>query len=146
MSNAGKILGIDPQFGLAGGEVSIECANLDTSNPTLCAVWFGEERAPIVALSPNRVLAVVPESRVSGSVEVRLECAGLKSEPATMTLGRRLTEDLHPVANPALVLNDGALFLTQSGSLGQPMPVTLVRIDVTGSWHDFPVTIPHRTG
>jgi len=146
MSNAGKILGIDPQFGLAGGEVSIECANLDTSNPTLCAVWFGEERAPIVALSPNRVLAVVPESRVSGSVEVRLECAGLKSEPATMTLGRRLAEDLHPVANPAFDPDDGALFVTRSGSRGEHLAVTLFRIDVNGDVHEFSGDIPNPTG
>ena len=146
MSNAGEILRIDPQFGLAGGEVSIDCANFDTSNPTLCAVWFGEERAPIVALSPNRVLAVVPERRISGSVEVRLECGGLKSEPATMTVGRRLAEDLHPVANPAFDPDDGALFVTRSGSRGEQLAVTLFRIDVNGDVHEFSGDIPNPTG
>jgi hypothetical protein len=60
MSKAVKILRIDPTFAIPGGEVTIDCEGFDTSDPTLCAVWFGEERAPIVALSPKRVLAIVP--------------------------------------------------------------------------------------
>lgn len=146
MSKAAEILRIVPQFGLAGGEVSIECANFDTSNPTTCAVWFGEERAPIVALSPDRVLAVVPESKLSGSVDVSLESAGLKSEPAQITIGRRLAEDLHPVANPAFDPDDGALFVTRSGARGEHLDVTLFRIDVNGDVHEFSGDIQNPTG
>ena len=145
MSKAGEILKIDPQFGLAGGEVSIDCT-LDTSNPTLCAVWFGEERAPIVALSPNRVLAAVPDARLSGRVEVRLESAGVQSNPAWINIGRRLAEDLHPVANPAFDPDDGALFVTRSGSRGEHLAVTLFRVDVNGDVHEFSGDIANPTG
>ena len=146
MSNAGEILRIDPQFGLAGGEVAIDCAKLNTSDPTLCAVWFGEERATIIALSPNRVLAAVPEGRLSGSVDVRLESAGVKSNPARITIGRRLAEDLHPVANPAFDPDDGALFVTRSGSRGEHLAVTLFRVDVNGDVHEFSGDIANPTG
>ena len=146
MSKAAEILRIDPQFGLAGGEIAIDCANFDTSNPTLCAVWFGGERAPIVALSPNKVLAVVPEGKFSGRLEVRLECGGLKSEPGFITIGRRLAEDLHPVSNPAFDPDDGALFVTRSGSRGEHLAVTLFRIDVNGDIHEFSGDIANPTG
>ena len=145
MNKAGEILRTDPQLGLAGGEISIDCANFDTSDPTLCAVWFGDERAPIVALSPRRVLAVVPEGRIAGQVEVKLECAGVKSDPVFVTIGRRLAEDLHPVANPAFDPDDGALFVTRSGSRGEHLPVTLFRIDVNGEVHEFSGDIANPT-
>src|SRR5687768_8853266 len=99
MSKEPKILNIDPQLALPGGEVTINCGHLDTSDATLCAVWFGAERAPIVALSPKRVLAIVPEQKQSGKTEIVLESSGRRSEPATVLVGKRLAEDLHPVAN-----------------------------------------------
>ncbi len=67
MSKEAKILNIDPQLALPGGEVVINCDGLDTSEPTSCAVWFGDERANIVAISPRRVLAIVPEQKQSGT-------------------------------------------------------------------------------
>lgn len=146
MNKAAEILRIDPQFGLAGGEISIDCAHFDTSNPTLCSVWFGNERAPIVALSAKRVLAVVPEGKLAGRVDVRLDCAGVKTEPASITIGRRLAEDLHPVANPAFDPDDGALFVTRSGSRGEHLAVTLFRIDVNGDIHEFSGDIANPTG
>jgi sugar lactone lactonase YvrE len=146
MNKAGKILRIDPPLAIPGGEVIIECENLNTSDPALCAVWFGEERAPIVALSPKRILAVVPELRSSGTFEVRLESQGDTSEPARMTVGKRLAEDLHPVANPAFDPDDGALFVTRSGSRGEHLKVTLFRIDTDGEITEFSGDITNPTG
>jgi sugar lactone lactonase YvrE len=145
MSKAGEILGIVPQLALPGGEVAIDCDNLDSSDPTRCVVWFGREPAQIVALSPHRILAVVPELRVTGPVEVVLECGGIKGPPATITIGRRLAEDLHPVSNPAFDPDDGALFVTRSGSRGEHLPVTLFRIDVNSELHEFSGDIANPT-
>jgi sugar lactone lactonase YvrE len=145
MSKASEILRIVPQLGLPGGEVAIDCQNLDTTDPSLCAVWVGRERAPIVALSPHRILAVVPELRVTGQVEVTLEYGGEKSAPAAINIGRRLAEDLHPVSNPAFDPDDGSLFVTRSGSRGEHLPVTLFRIDVNGELHEFSGDIANPT-
>ncbi|MDQ2975320.1 MAG: gluconolaconase [Acidobacteriota bacterium] len=146
MSKEVEILGIDPAHAIPGGEVTIDCNHLDTSDPTLCAVWFDGERAPIVALSPKRVLAIVPELKEVGSVEVTLESGGKRSEAATVVVGKRLAEDLHPVANPAFDPDDGSLFVTRSGSRGEQLPVTLFRIQTNGEISEFSGDITNPTG
>src|SRR5688572_15139774 len=146
MSKEPRILDIDPQLALPGGEVTINCENLDTSDATLCSIWFGDERAPIVALSPKRVLAIVPEQKQSGKIEVRLESRGVRSQPANVSIGKRLAEDLHPVANPAFDPDDGSLFVTRSGSRGEQLPVTLFRIDNSGELTEFTGDITNPTG
>ncbi len=146
MGKEAKILRIDPSFALPGGEVTIDCKDLDTSDPTLCAVWFGDERAPIVALSPKRVLAIVPEVKQSGSIAVSIESGGVRSDATSVVVGKRLAEDLHPVANPAFDPDDGSLFVTRSGSRGEQLPVTLFRIDINGEIGEFSGDITNPTG
>jgi sugar lactone lactonase YvrE len=145
MGKAGKILGIDPPYAIAGGEIMIDCVGFDTSDPALCAVLVGDSTAPIVALGPNRVLAIVPET-TGGQVEVQLLNGSELSPPATMTVGRKLASDLHPVANPAFDPDDGALFVTRSGSRGEELPVTLFRIDISGDVSEYSGDIPNPTG
>jgi sugar lactone lactonase YvrE len=142
----GKILSINPTFGIAGGEVVIDCADFDTSDPALCAAWFGDTVAPIVALSPKRVLVIVPETSKSDPVEVQLESGNKRSAAATFTVAKKLAGDLHPVANPAFDPDDGALFVTRSGSRGEQLPVTLFRIDVGGEVSEFSGDITNPTG
>lgn len=144
--STGKILRIDPPYAVPGAEVSIDCQDLDTSAPTSCAVWFDNERASIVALSPRRVLAIVPEVKPDGRVAVSLDSPGIQSDSASLVVGKRLAEDLHPVANPAFDPDDGALFVTRSGSRGEQLPVTLFRIDVSGEVTEFSGDITNPTG
>lgn len=146
MSKVAKILRIDPPYAIPGAEVTIDCEDLDTTDPTLCAVWLGEERAPIVALSPKRVLAIVPELKRNGTVEVSLESGGVRSQSMNLVVGKRLAEDLHPVANPAFDPDDGSLFVTRSGSRGEQLPVTLFRIDINGEITEFSGDIINPTG
>jgi sugar lactone lactonase YvrE len=146
MSKTAKILRVDPPHAIPGAEITIDCTDFDTSDPTLCAVWLGTDRAPIVALSPNRVLAVVPELRQGGPVEVVLESDGLRSEAVTINVATRLAEDLHPVANPAFNPDDGSLFVTRSGSRGEKFPVTIFRIDLSGEVTEFSGDITNPTG
>lgn len=140
-----RILNVDPVLVLPGGEVIINCTGLDTSDPTQCFVWFGAAYAPIVALSPKRVLAVVPEQKQSGTLEVKIQSQGILSNGVDVTVGRRLAEDLHPVANPAFDPDDGALFVTRSGSRGERLPVTLFRIDGNDELTEFTGDITNPT-
>jgi hypothetical protein len=142
---AGRIISIHPTYGIPGGEVVIDCADYDTSDPAACAAWFGDEVAPIVALSPRRVLAIIPESKKTGEVEVRLQSDSNRTEPVSFTVGRKLAGDLHPVSNPAFDPDDGALFVTRSGSRGEQLPVTLFRIDVGGEVSEFSGDITNPT-
>lgn len=143
---AGQILKLDPPLGIPGGEVIIECEGFDTSNRALCAVLFQETNAAIVALSPRRVLALVPEIPGGGEVAVRLQVGTFQSEPARFTVARKLVGDVHPVANPAYDPDDGSLFVTRSGSRGEELPVTLFRIDVNGEVSEYSGDIANPTG
>jgi len=145
MPSAARILGIDPVYAIAGGEVVIDCAGFDTGDPRECAVLIGDEPAEIIALGPRRVLVTVPETK-GGELEVRLQSGTVLSEPATLTVARKLASDLHPVANPAFDPDDGALFVTRSGSRGEELPVTLFRIDLGGEVTEYSGDIPNPTG
>lgn len=140
-----KILGIDPAFAIAGGEVIINCAGFDTRDPHACDVFIGDLPAQLVAVGPRRVLAIVPETK-GGELDVRLESGGDLSDPARLTVARKLAGDLHPVANPAFDPDDGALFVTRSGSRGEELPVTLFRIDIGGEVSEYSGDIPNPTG
>ena len=145
MGLAGKIIRIDPQFGIPGGEVLIDCAGFDTSDPSTCGVWFDNTQAPIVALSAKRILVLVPETRKSGVIDITLQSGFEQSAPASFTVGKRLAGDLHPVTNPAFDPDDGSLFVTRSGSRGEQLPVTLFRVDVGGEVSEFSGDITNPT-
>ena len=145
MPDLAKILSIDPPYAIAGGEIVIDCTGFDTRDPSQCSVLIGDSPAQIVALGPGRVLVQVPETK-GGQVEVKLKSRANVSEPAHLTVGRKLAGDLHPVANPAFDPDDGALFVTRSGSRGEELPVTLFRIDISGDVSEYSGDIPNPTG
>jgi sugar lactone lactonase YvrE len=145
MANPPKILGVDPVYAIAGGEIIIDCVGFDTRDPQGCNVLVGEVPAQVVAIGPRRVLAIVPETG-GGELEVRLQSGAELSEPARLVVARKLAGDLHPVANPAFDPDDGALFVTRSGSRGEELPVTLFRIDVSGELSEYSGDIPNPTG
>src|SRR5262245_3466115 len=145
MSSAAKIVNIDPPYAIAGGEVLIDCTGLDTREPSKCAVLIGDAPAQIVALGPRRVLAIVPETK-GGQVAVTLWNGDEPSEVVYLTIARKLASDLHPVANPAFDPDDGALFVTRSGSRGEELPVTLFRIDISGDVSEYSGDIANPTG
>jgi len=146
MASQPNIQSVDPQAGIAGGELVISCAGFDTSDPSLCTVWFNNTQSRVVALGPKRLVALVPDARQSGVVEVTLRSGHNKSAPAKFTQGKKLVEDLHPVANPAFDPDDGSLFVTRSGPRGEHLPVTLFRLDVNGEVSEFSGDIPNPTG
>jgi len=146
MTRAGRIVRVDPAAGIPGGEVSIECAGLDTDNLRTCGCRFGGERAHLVGLSTHRALALVPELDTRGEIKVLLESNGEQSEAARFVFGSLLAEDLHPVANPAFDPDDGSLYVTRSGSRGQHFPVSIFRIDTNGELADFSGDITNPTG
>ena len=146
MGAAGQIRRVNPAAAIPGGEVLIECEGFDTSRPGMYHVLVGEERARLVAASPERVLAVVPESAAGRAVEARLESMGVYSPPARLLVGRLLAEDLHMVASPAFDPGDGALYVTRSGSRGHREAVSLFRVGPAGELQDVTGEIVNPTG
>ncbi|HEV7858373.1 MAG TPA: hypothetical protein VGO91_07055 [Pyrinomonadaceae bacterium] len=146
MSLVGRIVRIDPAAGIPGGEVAVDCDKFDTSSLRLCRVWFDAVSERLVAASPRRVLAIVPDLNFGGEVDVSLDNGTEHSEPARFIAGTKLAEDLHPVANPAFDPDDGALYVTRSGSRGQELPVTIFRLETNGGLADFSGDITNPTG
>jgi sugar lactone lactonase YvrE len=145
MARVARILNVDPAYAVAGGEILIDCEDFDTSDPSRCKVTIGGAQAQIVALGPRRVLAIVPETQ-DGRVEVTLWSGDEPGEPGYVTVAKKLAGDLHPVANPAFDPDDGALFVTRSGSRGEELPVTLFRIDISGDVSEYSGDISNPTG
>jgi len=77
---------------------------------------------------------------------VRLQSGLYRSDAAQFTVAKRLANDLHPVSNPAFDPDDGALFVTRSGSRGEQLPITIFRIDVGGEVSEFSGDITNPTG
>ena len=92
------------------------------------------------------MLAIVPEEFDTTEVEVHLESDGERSESVTLTVGRRLADDMHIVANPAVDPKDDSVILTRSGSRGQKLPVTLFRLSSDGFLDEMPADVLNPTG
>src|SRR5437660_1472708 len=135
MSEPGRIVRVDPSAGIPGGEVVIEFTDLDFASIRKRGVWFGTQRAHIVAANQRRALAIVPELRGDGEVVVTIggeDERNRAGEKAQFWIATKLAEDLHPVSNPAFDPDDGSLYVTRSGGRGHVLPVTLFRIDAGG--------------
>src|ERR1700753_1538340 len=144
----GQIVRVDPAAAIPGGEVSVECEEFDTSNMRNCRATVGGEAARMVGAAPWRVMAVVPETiEEGGETDVVLEAGdGQRTEAAHMVVGRKLAEDLHIVANPAIDPDDGSLYVTRSGSGGQRIPLSLLGVTARGELTGVTGEITNPTG
>ncbi|MGH9941149.1 MAG: SMP-30/gluconolactonase/LRE family protein [Pyrinomonadaceae bacterium] len=148
MSETERIKRISPGAALPGGEVSIECAQFAAHDFKKCGAWFGGTRGRLVGASARRVLAIVPEVDLDGgTVEVRVGNDDLpEGGAARLTVGRKLAEDIHMVASPAVDPEDGSIYVTRSGSRGQRAPVSLFSVSGTGGLTDVTGDITNPTG
>jgi sugar lactone lactonase YvrE len=146
MSKAGRIISVNPPYAIPGGEVSIECENFQIDNYDEYRCFFDGQRARIVAASSTRVLVIVPETFDTTDVEIYLESGGDRSEPFNIKVGKKIADDLHIVANPAVDPNNDQLILTRSGSRGQKLPVTLFRLEADGFLTEIGADILNPTG
>lgn len=146
MSDAGRIVALDPPAAIPGGEMLIHCAGLGTDGSRLQACLFDGVPAHLTASSPRRVMVQVPDEVAGGNTVLTLDHGNGSGPSAACLIGQKLAGDLHPVANPAFDPDDGALFITRSGSRGQQLPVTLFRIDAAGEVSEFSGDIQNPTG
>lgn len=148
MSEAGRIVRVDPAAAIPGGEAVIECTDFNTGQLGSCRAWFGTVPGVLVGASPQRVLVIVPELQTNSNTgtEVALENSRGRTNPARIAVGITLAEDLHLVTNPAFDPDSGALYVTRSGSRGQRMPVSLFRIDSDGEVNGLSGEIVNPTG
>jgi len=146
MSKAGRIISVNPPNAIPGGEVSIECEDFQINSYDDYGCFFDGQKARVVAASASRILAIVPETFDTTDVEIYLESGSDRSEPFNIKVGKKIAEDLHIVANPAIDPKDDSIILTRSGSRGQKLPVTLYRLEADGFLNDIPADILNPTG
>ncbi len=145
MNKAGRIISVNPPYAIAGGEITIECENFRMSSEADFGCFFNGESARIVAASATRIIAIVPANLESEQVRIYLENDSERSEEFNYLIGKKLADDLHIVANPAVDPNDGAIILTRSGSRGQQLPVTLFRLETDGFLDELPAEMMNPT-
>ena len=136
-----------PAASLPGGEVRIEGQGLKPPQAHLPEVHIGGQLGAILMSASNAVIARVPEGALSGAVQVVLgsENGAGKSNSLHLDIAVPITENLHPVANPAIDAQ-GAIFATFSGSRGQTVPVSLFQVDTNYNVKPLGAAIVNPTG
>ena len=146
MNKAGRIISIKPPYAIPGGEISIECEGFQINAADEYGVYFDGQKARLVGASSDRILAIVPADFDKTDVEVHLENGGERSESVNLLVGKKLADDMHIVANPAIDPKDDSLILTRSGSRGQHLPVTLFKVEKDGYVDELPADVMNPTG
>ncbi|MEW6129889.1 MAG: gluconolaconase [Acidobacteriota bacterium] len=139
---------LSPGAGVEGGEVIISCSHFNFSTYSQVRVMFdGIETRPIGA-SPSRVIAPVPVNSFleDGLVQISIESDGIESEPFDFIFGKKIADNLHPVANPAYDRDNGAIYTTLSGTRGQKVPVSVYKITPDGESEPFLTDLTNPTG
>jgi sugar lactone lactonase YvrE len=136
------ILSVEPSFALPGGEVVLRGRALLASLTEATQVLFGEAVGTIVFGTATQLTVVVPESASGNSLTVTTPNGSVSVD---FTLATLLSENLHPVSNPA-VDDAGNIFVTFSGSRGQSVPTSIFRIDDESTLHPMLADIMNPTG
>jgi len=124
--NRPHIAQVAPRAAISGGEIAIHGRGFMPNGNVRPAVRFGDVLGNVLISSPNRLVVRVPEGRVSGNLTV--DTGSAVSEPASVTVGAVIAENLHPVANPVADA-EGNLYTTFSGSRGQKVAVSVYKVD-----------------
>jgi sugar lactone lactonase YvrE len=146
MNKAGRIKSLFPQYAIPGGQIAVECEGFDVDHDRGFGCYIGGERCRLVAASSRRILAIVPEGIATENTQLHIESGGKQSESVPITVGRRIAEDMHVVANPAVDPNDDSIIVMRSGSRGQELDATIFRIEPDGFVDELPVQIMNPTG
>lgn len=145
MNKAGRIISVNPPYAIAGGELSIECEGFGLNAEGEYACFIGGKRARLIGASETRVLAIVPADAETTETEIYLESDGERSATFKFTVGKKLADNLHIVANPAVDPKDDSIILTRSGSRGQYLPVTMFRLEADGFLSEMSAEILNPT-
>jgi sugar lactone lactonase YvrE len=125
-SNKPRIEVVAPGAAIPGGEIAIKGQGFVANGNQRPVVRVGKQAGSVLISSQKRLVVRVPEGAVSG--EVTVECGAGVSEPALIAVGLTISENLHPVANPAIDAADN-IFSTFSGSRGQKVPVSVFKVN-----------------
>jgi sugar lactone lactonase YvrE len=134
---------IQPGAAIPGGDVAIYGSGFVPRPNMRPVVRFGDTEASLLISAESHLIARVPEGAVGNIVRVRTSQA--ESHPFAFHLGVQITDNLHPVANPA-VDGEGNIYVTFSGQRGQAVPVSLYKISANYTVKPFVTDLINPTG
>ena len=134
---------LSPAAAMPGGEVTITGTALAFGTVNLPRVTIGDTEAHVALCRGSRVTIEIPDGCISG--DVVLHHAGGNSNSLYLHVAVPMAENLHPVSNPA-VDADGNVFATVSGPRGQPVPVSVFRIERDFQMRPFVRELLNATG
>jgi len=120
-----RIERVSPGAAIPGGEVTLLGSGFASRGAAKPVVRFGEAECGLSLVSPNRIVARMPEGAFGGLVSI--ETGGQRSEPFPFAMALQIADNLQPVANPAVDF-DGNIYVTFSGPRGQRVPVSLYKV------------------
>ena len=131
---------------LPGGEVTIQCSGITLQGTSIPEVRFGDFAGQVTSASNERIVVKVPESSAeTGTSDLRVTKNGSASAAFRYEVGKRLANNVHPVANPA-VDSDGNIYVTYSNRRGQKTPVSVYKVTPKGAVTPFATEIMNATG
>ena len=138
---------VQPPAGVEGGEVVILAKGFDFSTYDQAHVTFGGVEARIIGASSTRIIAPVPpDTLLQGTIKLALQADSVISNSVDFLIGKKIAENLHPVANPAFDRDTGAIYTTLSGTRGQKVPVSVFKITPNGENEPFVTELVNPTG
>jgi sugar lactone lactonase YvrE len=141
-NNPPRIDTVQPPAALPGGEVRITGNALRPAELRQPIVKFGDVEGAVVISSDEFMVARVPAGASSGSVIVSTNGHSSNSQP--FKIAGVITENLHPVTNPALDA-EGNIYVTFSGPRGQKVAVSIFKIDTNYETKPFLAEIMNPT-
>ena len=127
--DAPTLTSLQPPAVMPGAEVELLGSRLQgiaSEGGRLPQVTIGDLAAPLSLSRPTRTIVRVPEGAISGEVILSTP-EGPHSNALELKVAVPMTENLHPVGNPA-VDSDGTVYSTISGTRGQSVPVSILSI------------------
>lgn len=133
---------VSPAYAIEGGRVSLHGGGFAVDGPQLPSVSVGQQPARVVFASPTRLDLIVPsEPSLAGPQDVQV--LGIEGA-VTLNLGAPIATGLHQVDSPAIDAA-GNLFLTYSGTRDQQVPVSIFRVDASGTRETYSSSVPNPT-
>jgi sugar lactone lactonase YvrE len=123
---------VAPPAAMPGGEIEVRGTHLGPASHIIPRATIGDTAAPVTLSRPTRATVRIPDGTITGDLILHRD--GAASNPLNLRIAVPMAENLHPVANPA-VDAEGNVYVTFSGSRGQPTPVSIFRIQ-----RDFQMT------
>lgn len=137
-----RLASVRPLAAISGGRVTVRGAGIGGEPDQLPVVTIGDVSAQVVYADHDRVACCVPDGLGGGATPVRLSTA--PGETAFLDIGTPIATGLHQVDSPVFG-DDGALYLTHSGTRGAQSPVSIFRVGADGFCQSFVTGLTNAT-